>query len=283
LMGGWGLRNFPFFYRELSANTFSRVLMKLNLWSKVIKAKYFPHLPVHIWMRSSSERPTSGSQTWKHLSKSLPIILQWISWNPSNGYLIEVGRDSLLGLGRHAMLSPPLLVHLHSKSLFFLHQFSSSSSGGQLGEHWLSGMDLQLESVLKVEWDGFIQFLSYAGIRLQERLDTLMWTWGDCSISLIAKNVNQALVEKFWSPINVSWCQKIWKGDCPIKLKLFTWLLIENKLLVWEKLQSCGWEGPSRCILCKQHSKTIPHIFYMCSFTRSVRRLLTPTLKVTST
>jgi hypothetical protein len=249
----------------------------------VIKAKYFPLLPVHIWIRSASERPTSGSQTWKHLSKSLPIILQWISWNPGNGYLIEVGRDTLLGLGRHAMLSPPLLAHLHSKSLFFLHQFRSPSSGGQLGEHWLSGMDLQLESNLKCEWDGFTQLLTDSGIRLQERPDTLMWTGGDGSGTLTAKNVYQALAEKFWSKINATWRQKIWKGDCPIKLKLFVWLLIKNKLLVWSNLQACGWEGPSRCILCKLHSETISHVFNECSFFRSVWQLIAPALRLTTT
>jgi hypothetical protein len=60
MMGGWGLRNLPFFYRALSANTLWRILMKPGLWSKVIKAKYFPHLPVHIWIRSASERPTKA-------------------------------------------------------------------------------------------------------------------------------------------------------------------------------------------------------------------------------
>jgi hypothetical protein len=73
----------------------------------------------------------------------------------------------------------------------------------------------------KSEWDGFTQQLTDAGIRLQERPDTLMWTGGDCTGFLTAKNVYQALAEKFWSPINASWRQKIWKGDCPLKLKLF--------------------------------------------------------------
>jgi hypothetical protein len=193
--------------------------MKPGLWSKVIKAKYFPHLPVHIWIRSASERPTSGSLTWKHLSKSLPIILQWISWNPGNGYLIEVGRDCILGLGRHALLSSSLLAHLHRKSLYFLHQFKSPSSGGLLGDHWLSGADLQLDSDLISEWDGYTQLLKDAGIRLQERPDTLLWTGGDQSGSLTAKNVYLALARKFWTQDNARGRQQIWKADCPVKLK----------------------------------------------------------------
>jgi hypothetical protein len=107
-MGGWGLRNLLFFYRVISANTLWRILMSPGLWSKVIKDKYFPHLPVHVWIRSASAYPTRGSQTWKHLLKSLPIILQWIAWKPGNGYMIEIGRDTILGLGSNSLLSPPL-------------------------------------------------------------------------------------------------------------------------------------------------------------------------------
>jgi hypothetical protein len=119
-------------------------------------------------------------------------------------------------------------------------------------------------------------------MRLQGRSDTLIWTGGDCSGLLTAKNVYQALATKIWTPINASWRQRIWKGDCPLKLKLFAWLLIENKLLVWEKLQARGWEGPNHCILCKHSSESVLHVFIHCSFTRSIWSLLSSALKFTS-
>jgi hypothetical protein len=78
-MGGWGLRNLPFFNRALLANTLWRIIMKTGIWSKVIKAKYFSQLSVLFWLRLASERPTVGSQTWKHLLTTLPIIHHWLS------------------------------------------------------------------------------------------------------------------------------------------------------------------------------------------------------------
>ena len=195
--------------------------MKPGLWSLVIKAKYFPSLPVHIWIRSTSDRPNRGSIIWKHLSLTLSIILHWISWNPGNGHLIEVGRDCILGLGRHALLSSSLLAHLHRKNLYFLHQFISPSDGGLLGDHWLSGEELQLEPDLFSEWEGYTQSLKDASIHLQDRPDTLLWTGGDQSGSLMAKNVYLALASFCWSQVNSRGCQQIWKANFPVKLKLF--------------------------------------------------------------
>jgi hypothetical protein len=188
-MGGWGFRHLPFFYRALLANTFWRILMKPGLWSLVIKAKYFQSLPVHTWIRSAPVRPIRGSIIWKHLSLTLPIILHWISWNSSNGHLIEVGRDYILGLGRQALLSSSLLTHLHRKNIFFLHQIISPSNEGLLGDHWLSGEELQLDFDLYRKWIGYTHSLMDAGIRLQDRPDVLLWTGGDQSGSLTAKNV----------------------------------------------------------------------------------------------
>jgi hypothetical protein len=72
------------------------------------------------------------------------------------------------------------------------------------------------------------------------------------------------------------------EGGLSLEAKTLRWLLIENKLLVWENLQVRGWEGPNRCILCKQHSETIPHIFLQCSFTRSVWHQLSLALNLTT-
>jgi ribonuclease HI len=282
LMGGWGLRNLPFFYRALSANTLWRILMKPGFWNKVIKAKYFPHLPVHLWIRSAMERPSNASQTWRHLLKSLPIILHWLSWNPGNGYSIEIGRDALLGLGGRAFLSTQLLTHLHNKSIFFLHQISTTS-GGHLGDSWISNVDLALDRDLAIEWDEYTRRLTESDICLQDRSDTFLWTGGDRSGNLTTKNVYRALANKCWTITSDRWRQKIWRGDCSLKIKLFAWLLFENKLLMWSNLQSRGWVGPGRCTLCKSHSESVAHVFINCTFFKSVWLLISPALSPGST
>jgi hypothetical protein len=196
--------------------------------------------------------------------------------------LIEVGSDCILGLGRKAILSPPLRAHLQDKNLLYLHQFYRPSKGGPLGDSWLSGSELQLELDLKVEWDDFTQLLKESGVRLQSKSDSLIWTGGDRSGQLTAKNVYQALAALTWKPLSSNWRQRIWRDICPLKLKLFAWLLLENKLLFWDKLQARGWEGPNRCSLCNHDSESTLHVFILCPFTRAIWSYISSALNFSS-
>jgi hypothetical protein len=47
-------------------------------------------------------------------------------------------------------------------------------------------------------------------------------------------------------------------------------LVAEQKILTWDILQQKGWEGPSLCILCKQSTEDINHLFLQCTFTKLV-------------
>jgi hypothetical protein len=55
-----------------------------------------------------------------------------------------------------------------------------------------------------------------------------------------------------------------------VKIKLFCWLIAENKILTWKNLQKRGWKGPGMCSLCKAHRESTKHLFLNCPFTRLV-------------
>jgi hypothetical protein len=168
------------------------------------------------------------------------------------------------------MLSPSLRSKLHDKSLFYLHQFYSPSKGGPLGDSWLKGTDLLLEPDSSNEWNSYTQLLTEAGVRLRPKLDALIWTGGNGSGQITAKNVYLALAARIWKPLKSICRQRIWRDECPIKLKLFAWLLLENKLLFWDILQGRGWVGPNRCPLCKCNNESSQHVFIHCPFTREI-------------
>jgi hypothetical protein len=280
-LGGWGLRNLHLSYLALSANTLWRILMVPGIWHNLIKDKYLAHLPVHSWLRSATFSPLRGSQTWKHLQRTLPILLHWIAWLPGNGSAIELGKDDILGMGIKAQLSSRLLERLHNLGHHYLFHLKAPHNSSTLGESWITSSMLLLDRELSAEWIRYTQHLNEAGICLQERPDNLIWTGGDKSGIISVRNIYKALTEEIWPTRDQTWRTRLWKWKCPLKLKLFTWLLTENKLLVWDILQSKGWSGPNRCILCKENSETSYHLFVSCIFTQQVWHQVTEALKLT--
>jgi hypothetical protein len=173
-------------------------------------------------------------------------------------------------MGIKALLSPRLLERLHNLGLHYLFHLKSPHSRNSLGESWVTSSSLNLDRELSAEWNSYTYHLNEAGIRLQERPDTLIWTGGDKSGVISVRNIYKALAEASWPTRDQTWHTQLWKWNCLLKLKLFTWLLTENKILVWDILQSRGWSGPNRCILCKEDSETSHHLFVSCHFTRQV-------------
>jgi hypothetical protein len=121
----------------------------------------------------------------------------------------------------------------------------------------------------------FCKALVSSGIHLQPTEDMLLWTGGDHSGMLTVKNVYTALSKKLWPLQIVGWRKHLWSWDLPYKIKLFTWLVVENKLLTWENLQKRGWIGPSICPLCLLEEETGLHLFVHCSFAQNLWQLIT--------
>jgi hypothetical protein len=96
-----------------------------------------------------------------------------------------------------------------------------------------------------------------AGIALSEAQDELKWTGGDCTGILSTRNVYNAWQLKIWQKNIGGWQRRIWNWDCPQKIKLFSWLLIEDKLLTWNNLNKRGWQGPGLCLLCRGNEESV--------------------------
>jgi hypothetical protein len=114
---------------------------------------------------------------------------------------------------------------------------------------------------------------------LQERPDTLKWIGGDSSGCISVKNVYMASENMSWNLKLDGWRKALWDWDCPLKVKLFTWLLVENKILSWEILQRRGFSGPGICPLCKNQTETTQHLFMECGFTVIVWRKIKAAIK----
>jgi hypothetical protein len=87
---------------------------------------------------------------------------------------------------------------------------------------------------------------------------------------LTTKNVYTALLSSQNLQVATGWCKNFWFWNIQMKIKLFFWLVAENKVLTWKILQQKGWQGPRQCYLCKEANEDTNHLFINCAFTKSV-------------
>jgi hypothetical protein len=168
------------------------------------------------------------------------------------------------------LLSEDLIEILNQRGIYFLFQACRVPRQGLIGLNWITSVDLDLGGALAVEWQVFRSALISSGIQLLQRPDELKWLGGDCSGRITVKNAYEAIEKKKHAYLIGGWRKTLWTWDCPLKIKLFTWLLVENKLLLWDNLQRRGFEGPSYCSLCKKDSESTFHLFVGCPFTSVV-------------
>jgi hypothetical protein len=137
-----------------------------------------------------------------------------------------------------------------------------------LTDTWKSSAELGLTGFHENEWTNFISSLNLAGVTLNEQSeDTLIWSGGDSSGVISAKNVYAAIVSTLTFQVSHGWCIQIWKWMLPLKVILFFLLVVHNRILTWDNLQAKGWFGSGLFPLCKLALETVSHLFIDCSFT----------------
>ena len=62
----------------------------------------------------------------------------------------------------------------------------------------------------------------------------------------------------------------IWKCEAPLKIKVFTWLVIHDKILSKENLAKKGWMGSISCVFCGCAVESSRHIFLQCNVAKGV-------------
>ena len=62
----------------------------------------------------------------------------------------------------------------------------------------------------------------------------------------------------------------LWRNSQWMKIKLFMWVVHQNKILTWENLLKRGFVGPSKCHLCGLQEETIEHLLNLCPFTSTL-------------
>jgi hypothetical protein len=61
--------------------------------------------------------------------------------------------------------------------------------------------------------------------------------------------------------------KSVWKAWAPPKIKLFIWLVNQNRIWTADRLAKRGWPNCGLCPLCKQCTESVDHLLVHCRFT----------------
>jgi hypothetical protein len=85
-----------------------------------------------------------------------------------------------------------------------------------------------------------------------------------------------------FSGIRKWWWSFVWKFHAPLKVQVFMWLSLENKILMWDNGIRRGWISSNRCSLCKVEQEMILHLLVNCSYVQKVWNIVSKKLKINS-
>ncbi|KAJ3673296.1 hypothetical protein LUZ60_006670 [Juncus effusus] len=94
----------------------------------------------------------------------------------------------------------------------------------------------------------------------------ITWRWGSRKC-YSAKEVYKRLNNP---GVTVTWHSPLWKMHAPLKIKVFLWLLIHNKLLTADNLAKRNWPRYNRCKLCNRDFESASHLFFNCIYARAI-------------
>lgn len=100
--------------------------------------------------------------------------------------------------------------------------------------------------------------------------DTLQWSFGKYVGPIRAALGYDCLIQINYFEEQNRLLALLWSLKLPLKLICFTWLLVRDRILTWDHLQSRGYFGPSRCVLCERDIEGCDHLFLLCPFSMKI-------------
>jgi hypothetical protein len=101
---------------------------------------------------------------------------------------------------------------------------------------------------------------------LQGVRDSINWKWTqDGSYS-----TRSAYRIQFKGSYGRFWTEQIWRAHAENKCKVFTWILLQEKILTADNLQKRGWPHQEHCALCNGPLETGLHLCLLCPFAKAV-------------
>ena len=124
----------------------------------------------------------------------------------------------------------------------------------------------QLTGIYLNEWLSLYSTITYDKVFFDlSKPDYISWRWGPCGKftvhSLYLWIVNRGIPNTTYDTL--------WNSNIPLKIKVFMWLVMQDKILTKENLLNKGWQGDISCPFCGVF-ETTDHLFVICPIATSL-------------
>jgi hypothetical protein len=104
----------------------------------------------------------------------------------------------------------------------------------------------------------FVELLGILeGLELSDSKDVVKWDLEKTEIYSTSSLYNELTFTGFHN----RWLLCTWKTNIPLKIRIFLWQVINDKIQSAEQLKIRNWPGPVECKLCGQ-TETTNHVFF---------------------
>ena len=113
-----------------------------------------------------------------------------------------------------------------------------------------------LHEETKEMWCKLIDTCSH--IRLTDSPDRVSWLLTRSGVFSVKSLYSFLITKRVSFPY-----RKLWNLKLPLRIKVFCWILIKDRILTKENLKKKGWKKVEMCEFCDDH-ETTEHLFFSC-------------------
>ena len=111
---------------------------------------------------------------------------------------------------------------------------------------------VEMEDVAAWHYDTKGLFTVRSAYKVQRAYEKRISKRGEASSSCVFTDIDQIL----W--------KKLWKLNCPGKMKHHLWRMAHSSLAVRQELSRRGMDLDTRCVMCSRYDEDGAHLFFKC-------------------
>jgi hypothetical protein len=260
--GGIGFRDIHTFNLVMLAKQVWRLIHRPNsLCANILRVAYFPNGDV-----LNPKHVKNMSYTWRSILKGLKVIKNGMIWSVGDGTGIKIWSD-------------PWLLRTWTRKHVTPRQNNLISRIEELLDTVTRQWDRQLADDIFVEEDAklILSIPVHTDLR-----DIVAWHYDTKGLFPVRSAYKvQGEYEKRATPRGKQstshgaikgygvW-KRIWKLNCPGKIKHFLWRLAHDTLALRIGLQRKGMDIGIKCVICNKHFEDGGHLFLKCKYVCSI-------------